>query len=114
MAATFPDSSTLQKIAALWQRSQPQILDRLALLDRAAAAAAAGDLTPELRKEATTIAHKLAGSLGVFGFHEGTDIARRIEHQLEADGPASQPADPELLAGRAAQLRHALFPNPGS
>ncbi len=103
----------MQKIAALWQRNQPQIMDRLALLDRAAAAAIAGNLTLELRQEATAIAHKLAGSLGIFGFDEGTAIARRIEQQLEAAAPESQPHDPQLLAARAAQLRQSLFPSSG-
>jgi HPt (histidine-containing phosphotransfer) domain-containing protein len=77
-----PGSSTQNLIANLWLRNRPQTLARLALLDRAAAAAAAHSLTPELRGEATSVAHKFAGSLGMFGFHDGTRLARELELHL--------------------------------
>ena len=92
-------------IAALWQRNQPLVLERLALLDRAAADAVAGTLTPALREEAASTAHKLAGSLGMFGFHEGTRLARELELQLESPEP-----NPAIVGTLATQLRHALFP----
>lgn len=98
-------SSTKQMIATLWLRNQPQVLERLALLERAAAASVTGTLTPELHREATVIAHNLAGSLGMFGFHEGTRKARELEQHLEA--PA---ADPHVFARLAAELRGSLFP----
>ncbi len=79
----MPSSALNPAIAALWQRNRPLLLERLALLDRAAA----GPLTPGLRGEAIGIAHKLAGSLGMFGFHEGTEIAREIEAHLESPTP---------------------------
>lgn len=94
-----------RRIADLWQRNQTQIDERLALLERAAADAATGALTPALREEAAATAHKLAGSLGMFGFHEGTRLARELEHLLLADGP-----DPALLAALATQLRNSLNP----
>jgi len=49
-------------------------------------------------------AHKLAGSLGMFGYPEGTDFARRIEHQLENDTPV----DALQLAQNVAALRASL------
>lgn len=101
---TMPDSAqtkTQLMIAALWQRSQPQVLERLALLDRAAA----GPLTQTLQQEAAATAHKLAGSLGMFGFHEGTRFARELEQQLETESP-----DPAQLTALAINLRAALFP----
>ena len=101
---TMPDSTqskTQNMIAALWQRSQPQVLERLALLDRAAAE----PLTPSLQQEAAATAHKLAGSLGMFGFPEGTHIARELELQLETESP-----DPTQLKSLTTALRQALFP----
>ena len=98
-------SSTQQQIAALWQRNQPRILDRLALLDAAAAASSSGVLDPALQQEAAGVAHKLAGSLGMFGFHEGTRMARELEQHLEA--PAVHPA---TLTALTAKLRQAIFP----
>ena len=99
--ATLPQTATHKAIAALWQRNQPQLLERLAILDRAAVAPA---LTPGEREEAVSTAHKLAGSLGMFGFHEGTRIARELEQKLET---ASEDG---ILPILTAELRAALFP----
>jgi HPt (histidine-containing phosphotransfer) domain-containing protein len=102
---TPAQSSTQKLIAALWHRSQPTVLQRLDLLDRAAAAASSNLLTLELREQAADIAHKLAGSLGMFGFHEGTGYAGQIEHMLES--PA---VNPDALSGLTTQLRQSIFP----
>ncbi len=88
-------------IAAIWQRSRPQILERLDLLDRAAAA---DPLPSSLRHEAAATAHKLAGTLGMFGFPQGTELARQLEQQLEEPAP-----DRAILAQLAAALRRLLF-----
>ena len=95
-------SSTQKMIAALWQRNQPQVLERLARLDQAATE----PLTQPLRQEAIAAAHKLAGSLGMFGFHEGTRLAREFEQQLDSTSP-----DLAHLATLAAELRQTLFPS---
>ena len=98
-------NATTRLIEALWHRNAPQVLERLTVLDDAARGAETGALSPKLRGEAISLAHKLAGSLGMFGFNEGTEIARAIELELEA---------PELTAGRLTlltmKLRGSLFP----
>ena len=73
----------------------------MAILERAAA----GPLPEELRSEAADVAHKLAGSLGMFGYQRGTEISRDLELVLEAPSP-----DTALLALLTAQLRAILFP----
>ena len=88
-------------IAAIWQRSQPQVRERLALLDRVASTV---PLPPELKEEGRATSHKLAGSLGMFGFPEGTQLASLLEQQLEASDP-----DQAVLAQLALQLRTILF-----
>jgi len=93
------ESALNPAIAALWQRNLPQVQQRLALLDQAAA----GPLTPELRGEAIAVAHKLSGSLGMFGFHRGTLIARELEERLESPSPEAA-----TLAILTAQLRDAI------
>ena len=95
----MPEQAAQKAISDLWQRNRPQTLDRLALLDRAAA----GPLTPALRAEAIAVAHKLAGSLGMFGFHDGTRLARDLEIHLEAPAP-----EPAILTMLASQLRQTL------
>jgi HPt (histidine-containing phosphotransfer) domain-containing protein len=37
--------------------------------------------------DAANVAHKLAGTLGMFGYPRGTDLARLIEEVLELQDP---------------------------
>ena len=70
-------------IAAIWARSLPVVRERLRVLEEAAAALEGGDLRDAERVAAVGEAHKLAGSLGMFGFAEGTEIARVLEEGME-------------------------------
>jgi HPt (histidine-containing phosphotransfer) domain-containing protein len=79
------------RIDAVWQRNRPLILDRVSHLLRAAAAARLGQLTPALADAASETAHKLAGSLGMFGFPEGTRLARAFEQSLTESTPPDAP-----------------------
>ena len=99
------DDKTASLLAALWLRNLPLVEGRLALLDRAAAAIADGALTEELREEASHTAHKLAGSLGMYGYDEGTRIAREMEALLGEAAP-----DAARLGSLVAELRRAVFP----
>jgi HPt (histidine-containing phosphotransfer) domain-containing protein len=74
-------------LATLWKKNLPALRERLDVLDRTASLAASGTLSEEPRLEAYNIAHKLTGSLGMFGYQQGTDIARKIENILKAPTP---------------------------
>src|ERR1700733_460632 len=74
-------------LATLWKKNLPTLRERLDLLDRTASLSASGTLPEPARLEAYNIAHKLTGSLGMFGYQQGTDIARKIEHILKAPTP---------------------------
>ncbi len=100
--ATLTPPDTRQKLMDIWHRNRDQVMARLDLLDRAAEA---DPLTEQLREEATSVAHKLAGSLGMFGFSEGTRLARCIEQHLETVNPNSA-----ALATLSTELRQSLFP----
>jgi HPt (histidine-containing phosphotransfer) domain-containing protein len=82
----------------------PLISERLNGLDIACEAAVLGRLSPIMRRGATDTAHKLAGSLGMFGYPRGTDIAREIEHLLESEGLV----DAGLLRELVVELRMCL------
>jgi HPt (histidine-containing phosphotransfer) domain-containing protein len=69
-------------MARLWAKFLPEIERRVGALDSAASALAAGTLTSEARESAHGDAHKLAGSLGTFGLHRGTEVARQVEVAL--------------------------------
>jgi HPt (histidine-containing phosphotransfer) domain-containing protein len=75
------------------------------VLDQAATAAVNGPLTEELRAEANSSAHKLAGSLGMYGYDEGTQIARKLELLL-----GTTTADAARLNELIAELRATIFP----
>ena len=100
--ATLTPPDTQQKLMNIWHRNREQVMERLALLDRAAEAR---PLPETLREEATVIAHKLAGSLGMFGFAEGTRLARSLEQYLEGTDH-----NPAVLASLSNELRLSLFP----
>jgi len=92
-----PELSAAEKTAslihALWERNLPQLRERLDLLDQAAAQAKTGTLGDDTRIEAAAIAHKLAGSLGMFGYKDGTTIARDLEilfNEAKASNMAAQ------------------------
>jgi HPt (histidine-containing phosphotransfer) domain-containing protein len=90
-------------LAAMWLRILPLVQERLKTLDRAAEAATAGILGEEQREAAADCAHKLAGSLGMYGYDDGTRIARQIELLLDYATP-----DAARLSNLVAELRRAI------
>jgi len=103
------EDKTAALLQQVWLRNRPMVEERLGRLDRAAAAAAAGTLAEELRKEAAEIAHKFAGSLGMFGYDHGSRVARKIE--LLIDYPAPDAARLSALTGLTVELRKAILPD---
>ena len=91
-------------LADLWRKNLPTLRERLDLLDLIASSASSGTIPSASRDEAITIAHKLSGSLGMFGYQQGTEIAAKIERILKA----ALPEDLATLPGLAADLRKAL------
>jgi HPt (histidine-containing phosphotransfer) domain-containing protein len=94
-------------LAELWQRHLPTLHERLNLLDRIASEATSGSLPEPIREQAQSLAHKLAGNLGMFGHNEAGDIASQMEQILKA--PTPQPLLD--LAPLAQSLRQQLTPN---
>ena len=79
------DPGELKKLLAeLWLQHRPEMLERLAILERFSEVLANGESRPEDQKAAIGAAHKLAGALGTFGLHEGTNVAREVEQKLSA------------------------------
>ncbi len=91
-------------IAELWRKNLPSLRERLDTLDRAAAEASSGVLAETTRSEAQSIAHKLAGNLGMFGYPKGSEVASKMEHTLKAPTPETL----VTLADLAKQLRQTL------
>ncbi len=84
------EKQSLAALDEIWERSKETIMGRVDVLDQAAVAALEAALDDDLRRKAEEEAHKLVGSVGTFGFVEGSGIARQIEYLLQGDSPLSQ------------------------
>jgi HPt (histidine-containing phosphotransfer) domain-containing protein len=103
--ASGPQSASLSAaLDRLWERYLPEIELRLAAIESAANAIAAGTLTSELQQAAHAAAHNLAGTLGSFGLAGGTAPARETEHSYAAQATPGR-EDAARLAELAATLR---------
>lgn len=74
---------TLTAIALLWQKFKGRVDEQVNVLVQTANALTQNNLNSELRISAQQEAHTLAGSLGTFGFEEGSKLARKIEKLLK-------------------------------
>jgi diguanylate cyclase (GGDEF)-like protein len=80
-------------LRASWERLREKILGRITTLEQATTAWLEGSLAEELRQRAHHEAHKLAGSLGIFGFQEGSRIAHEIECELQTENRVYAPKE---------------------
>jgi HPt (histidine-containing phosphotransfer) domain-containing protein len=91
-------------IDLLWVRFLPEIRNRVDLLEAAAAACGANQLSTAQREAAQAAAHKLAGTLGTFNLTRGTVLAREFELLCDhEETPACRNA--ERLASIAKEIR---------
>ena len=80
-------TSITAAVAEAWEKHRDTMYERLTVLDATVAALDVGHLSEELQQAGRAQAHKLAGSLGCFGFSDGSKFARQLEHLLQRDGP---------------------------
>lgn len=88
----------------LWAQYQPQMIERVEIMEAANRALAADTLTMEQRSAANSAAHKLAGVLGTFGLTRGTVLAREAEMDYSGDAEPD-PASLARLVRIAEELR---------
>jgi HPt (histidine-containing phosphotransfer) domain-containing protein len=79
----------LEALARLWTKFLPEIENRMAIVESATASLRSGSLSAEEREAAHQAAHKLAGVLGTFGLHRGTELARQAELGFAEEDAAS-------------------------
>lgn len=70
-------------VASLWERFKESIIGQVDVLEQAIMALMEERLDHDLQRQAEREAHKLAGSLGMFGFAEGSRLAREMEYRLQ-------------------------------
>jgi HPt (histidine-containing phosphotransfer) domain-containing protein len=88
----------------LWTRFLPEMYERVAMLETAAQACVAGEITSGQREAARAAAHKLAGTLGTFGLAQGSELAREFE-QLCSPQESCSSSQAQRLAVIAAEIR---------
>jgi diguanylate cyclase (GGDEF)-like protein len=94
-------------VQAVFQRSRGELSRRVGTLEEMVAAMAQGSLDETLRASSERDAHKLAGSLGMFGLPLGSELAREVEQALALpEGPAmaAAPRLAELVLTLRSQL----------
>jgi len=79
----------LEALGRLWTKFLPEIENRMAILEAAVRSLEAGSLSGDERESAHQAAHKLAGVLGTFGLHRGTELARQAELVFAEERTAS-------------------------
>ena len=75
----------LAAIEQILKRYQDTFAARMIVLEEVVTALRSGSLSPALRERACQEAHKLAGTLGSFGYRQGSQLALAIEHWLLQD-----------------------------
>lgn len=80
-----PTNDYSEKIKQAWVKFYAATQERLSVLKRLSVALLEPQADENLINEAKSSAHKLAGSLGSFGFPEGSKIAKQIENLLETE-----------------------------
>ncbi|MEO1131464.1 MAG: response regulator [Cyanobacteria bacterium J06639_1] len=106
-----PPSDAAVALARAWTEYRDAAEARLSAIESAIAAFQSGYCDRQLRHQAAREAHKLVGSLGSFGFTEGSEIAKPIERLLESDDSLA-PAQIETLSEGARSLRYLLNGSP--
>lgn len=76
---------TQSALSAVWEKVKGESSDRLTIIQQASKALRDGKLKDQQRQQALMAAHKLAGSLGVFGFAEASRLAKEIEQMLQPE-----------------------------
>jgi DNA-binding response OmpR family regulator/HPt (histidine-containing phosphotransfer) domain-containing protein len=79
-----------------WKEAQFTCLEQLTVLSQSVQTLQTGSFDLGRQQTAHQIAHKLAGTLGIFGFTQGTQIARRLEQILSSSHPLSLETAPSL------------------
>ena len=103
----------LASLSKVLERFRGSFAQQVTVLEQAKIALSEGKLSDVLRQSAGQEAHKLTGALGTFGYPEGSNLARAIEHML-MDGTALGREEALRLNQLVADLQQELTKPPAS
>ncbi len=95
----------------LWKRFQADLAARVETLEATIVALQEGRLDESLRRQAERDAHRLAGSAGMFGQPQASEVARALEALFAGADPIPKSAVPGIRR-QVAALRDALAREP--
>lgn len=95
--------AALQRV---WRQVEPDMHRRLTTLEETGKALASGSMDDERRQQAIEAAHKLAGSMGMFGFAAASACAGEIEHLLETSASIGREQFNEVLERLRLEMSH--------
>ena len=101
------DQALNQALDRMWAQFLPQMEERVGLLEAAAVAFSANQLSISQHQAANAAAHKLAGVLGTFGLTRGTVLARELEIMYSREGGPDRSLAARLTA-IAVELRRII------
>jgi DNA-binding response OmpR family regulator/HPt (histidine-containing phosphotransfer) domain-containing protein len=113
LETSWRNQETKRALQQVWKKYETHNRDRLRILEQAIRALKMGELSEELRQQARSAAHKLAGTLGVFGLPEGSRFALEIEDFFRS-GAVSNAKKLQQLAQGLSTLRTQLHKPPSS
>lgn len=110
-SATSNKEVRTEAIAKTWSKFKDLAFQRLADLENLAVAIDELKLTDKIENRALNSAHKLAGSLGCFGFPNGSIIAKQLEQKLRDNSleRTNLPQITELISALQTELQHQPF-----
>jgi HPt (histidine-containing phosphotransfer) domain-containing protein len=76
-------------LSSVWVAMRLTITARIGAIEAALAGLGKGGVGRAEIEAALAAAHKLAGVLGTFGLHRGSEVAAEIESRLEAADPST-------------------------
>ncbi|MEM8676475.1 MAG: response regulator [Cyanobacteria bacterium P01_G01_bin.67] len=82
LTSTNKPTDKSASLMQIWSKFKDLAWQRVADLENLAVASVENRLSAQMQEQARSSAHKLAGSLGCFGFPEGSRIAQKIEKLL--------------------------------
>ena len=106
-------SKGLASVSKVLERFRDTFAQQVTVLEQAKIALSESNLSDVIRQSAGQEAHKLAGALGTFGYPEGSNLARAIEHIL-MDGTALGREEALRLDRLVADLQQELTKPPAS
>ncbi|MDX2240141.1 MAG: response regulator [Leptolyngbyaceae cyanobacterium bins.302] len=98
---------TLANTSKIWEKYRDTFIQQAEILESAAQALLNQMLSPDQQQQAKQAAHKLAGSLGIFGVMAGSQLAQELEELLQSEMVLAT-AQIQQISKRAELLRQVI------